>query len=175
MAIGKDKDTNRRLTQKLLATNGAVERTDPSWLGNGGKGGVLDYELLKGATLEELIQRSGRTENSVRAHFHHLKKGQGLEIINENGIYRLGIPILHDEGNSSNSLFSNVTKEHLARAIEDFKIKGAPTGLGPSKYYDVKIGDTLYPPKPIMAYANYYATGKESGNYFSGRENTPCF
>lgn len=72
-------------------------------------------------------------------------------------------------------LFDKVTLENLKSAIKDYNTKGIPEGFSTSKYYDVKINGKLYPPKPIMAIANFYATGKEISNYFSGGENTPCF
>ena len=71
--------------------------------------------------------------------------------------------------------FEEVKKEHILQAIKDFEEKGYPNGLSDSKYYDVKIKGQLYPPKPIMAYANMHASGKEPGNYFSGGKDTPCF
>ncbi|APY01376.1 MrcB family domain-containing protein [Lacinutrix venerupis] len=72
-------------------------------------------------------------------------------------------------------LFDKVTLENLKSAIKDYNTKGTPEGFSTSKYYDVKINGKLYPPKPIMAIANFYATGKAISNYFSGGENTPCF
>ena len=173
MSISRDKERNKRVTQELIIKKEPINRVDPSWLGNGGKGGIIDYELLKGATIEELAKRSGRTENSVRAHFQHLKKEQGLEVVKENLIYKFRIPEI--ENDSSIGLFSNVTMENIQKAIHDFNTKGVPNGLGASRYYDVNINNTLYPPKPIMAYANFYATGREPGGYFSGGINTPCF
>ena len=71
--------------------------------------------------------------------------------------------------------FDNVNIDHINLAVKDFKEKGFPLGFGPSKYFDVEIQDVLYPPKPIMAYANYYATGEEPINDFSGGLNTDCF
>jgi len=72
-------------------------------------------------------------------------------------------------------LFDKVSLENLRTAVNDLNQKGIPDGFSTSKYYDVKIDGTLYPPKPIMAIANFYATGKTIGNYFSGRKDTPCF
>lgn len=71
--------------------------------------------------------------------------------------------------------FDEVKKEHIIQAIKDFEQKGYPNGLSDSKYYDVEIQGQLYPPKPIMAYANMHASGKEPGNYFSGGKDTPCW
>lgn len=56
-------------------------------------------------------------------------------------------------------LFDKVTLENIKTAVNHFNEKGIPEGFSPSKYYDVKINKTFYPPKPIMAIANYYATG----------------
>src|SRR5690554_2011013 len=72
-------------------------------------------------------------------------------------------------------LFSEVTTENIKQAVNDINKKGVPDGFSTSKYYDVKIDGAFYPPKPVMAIANYYATGTEIGNYFSGGIETPCF
>lgn len=72
-------------------------------------------------------------------------------------------------------LFDEVTIEHIRLAVKDFNKTGIPNGFSTSKYYDVKIENTLYPPKPIMAIANHYATGRKIENYFSGGIDTPCF
>lgn len=72
-------------------------------------------------------------------------------------------------------LFEKVTKTHILQAIEDFKEKGYPSGFGPSSTYDVVFENEPYPPKTIMAYANYYAEGRKIENYFKGGEDTDCF
>ncbi|WP_067145088.1 MrcB family domain-containing protein [Pseudotamlana agarivorans] len=72
-------------------------------------------------------------------------------------------------------LFDEVSLEHINKAVDHLNKKGLPDEFSTSKFYDVKIDGVLYPPKPIMAIANYYATGKTVGNYFSGGKNTPCF
>lgn len=71
--------------------------------------------------------------------------------------------------------FDNVKIEHITLALQDFKEKGLPVGFKSSAYFDVKIDGELYPPKPIIAYANFYATGEEPTNDFSGGVDTPCF
>ena len=62
--------------------------------------------------------------------------------------------------------FDKVKIEHINLAIKDFKEKGFPEGFKQSAYFDVNMEGTLYPPKPIMSYANYHATGEESINNF---------
>ena len=71
--------------------------------------------------------------------------------------------------------FDKVQIEHISLAIKDFKGKSLPDGFKASAYFDVEIDEALYPPKPIMAYANYHATGEEPSNNFSGGLDTPCF
>ena len=71
--------------------------------------------------------------------------------------------------------FDKVLIEHINLALQDFKEKSIPVGFKASAYFDIEIEGELYPPKPIMAYANYHATGEESINNFSGGLDTPCF
>ena len=71
--------------------------------------------------------------------------------------------------------FDKVKIEQIALAVEDFKAKGFPEGFKGSAFFDIKIDGELFPPKPIMAYANYHATGEEPTNDFSGGVDTPCF
>lgn len=71
--------------------------------------------------------------------------------------------------------FDKVLKSHITLAIKDFNDQGLPEGFKASAYFDIEIDGELYPPKPIMAYANYHATGEEPTNNFSGGVNTPCF
>ena len=71
--------------------------------------------------------------------------------------------------------FEKVNIVHINLAIKDFKEKGFPVGFKASAYFDIEIEGALYPPKPIMAYANYHATGEEPTNNFSGGVDTPCF
>ena len=71
--------------------------------------------------------------------------------------------------------FDKVSIEHINLAIKDFKEKDYPDSFKASAYFDVEIEGELYPPKPIMAYANYHATGEEPTNNFSGGVDTPCF
>jgi hypothetical protein len=72
-------------------------------------------------------------------------------------------------------LFEKVTKEHILQAIKDFEEKGLPNEFGPSSTYDLVFQDKKYPPKAIMAYANFYAVGRKVEPYFKGGINTDCF
>ena len=71
--------------------------------------------------------------------------------------------------------FDEVREKHIELAIKDYESYGIPDGFKQSAYFDVKIKGKYYPPKPIMAYANFHAKGVEPINNFSGGVNTPCF
>ncbi|WP_276530866.1 AAA family ATPase [Aestuariivivens sediminis] len=72
-------------------------------------------------------------------------------------------------------MFEKVRKEHIIQGIRDYKEKGLPKGFGPSSTYDLFYNNEPFPPKAIMAYANYYATGAKPTNNFPGGEGTECF
>ncbi|WP_299390565.1 EVE domain-containing protein [uncultured Gelidibacter sp.] len=72
-------------------------------------------------------------------------------------------------------MFSKVDKNHILLGIRDFEERGLPNEFGPSSTYDVVIDGKSYPPKAVMAYANYHASGREIENYFKGGEGTECF
>jgi hypothetical protein len=71
--------------------------------------------------------------------------------------------------------FEKVTKEHILKAIKDFEEKGMPKDFGPSSTYDLVFNGKEYPPKAVMAYANFRAIGKEINLYFKGGTGTDSF
>ena len=71
--------------------------------------------------------------------------------------------------------FEKVEKEHILLGIKDFEEKGIPKGFGPSSTYNLVFEGKEYPPKAVMAYANYHAAGKEISRYFKGGLGTDCF
>jgi hypothetical protein len=93
--------TNMRIKNKEN-----VARKEKSWLGHTLGGSVLDYELLNGASLEELARKSNREISSVKSHFNHLKKEHGIDIIEDldNGIFKM--EILSIKTNKVNNLDS---------------------------------------------------------------------
>ncbi|PWK18559.1 EVE domain-containing protein [Xanthomarina spongicola] len=72
-------------------------------------------------------------------------------------------------------IFDRVKKEHILHAIKDFEEKGYPKEFGPSSTYDLVYESKHYPPKAIMAYANYHAEGRAIERYFKGGLGTDCF
>ena len=79
MTFKRDIKHDIKLTNHFLSKKEIVY-SEPSWLDHKGKGCILDYELLKGATKEQLVLRSGRKMSAVNAHLYHLKKEHGLVI-----------------------------------------------------------------------------------------------
>ncbi|HMQ78419.1 MAG TPA: DUF3578 domain-containing protein [Ignavibacteria bacterium] len=53
---------------------------------------------------------------------------------------------------------TNITKDHLLRAIEKIDAEGIPPD-GQSRYYDVIFMGKRYPPKLIISYSNFFANG----------------
>jgi len=71
--------------------------------------------------------------------------------------------------------FETVTEAHIREALVDFEKRGLPDGFRESTGFDVEVDGKLYPPKPLMAYANQRATGEPLLNNFRGGRNTDCF
>jgi hypothetical protein len=71
--------------------------------------------------------------------------------------------------------FKKVKKAHILQGIQDYQEKGLPKEFGPSSTYDIVYEGERYPPKAIMAYANFHAVGKEITAYFKGGRGTDCF
>lgn len=73
------------------------------------------------------------------------------------------------------SLPTNITKEHLLKAIEKIDKEGIPIDAH-SHYYDVIFNEKQYPPKLIVSYANLYANGQIlDRDKFEGGLGTQCF
>ena len=72
-------------------------------------------------------------------------------------------------------LFEKVKKEHILQGIKDFEENGLPNEFGASSTYDLVYENKTYPPKAIMAYANYHAEGRKIERYFKGGLSTDCF
>ena len=71
--------------------------------------------------------------------------------------------------------FTQVKEEHILKGIEDFEVNGFPKEFEPFSTYDLVYKGYKYPPKTIMAYANFHAIGKEPKAYFKGGLETDCF
>lgn len=70
---------------------------------------------------------------------------------------------------------SNITKDHLLKAIAKIDNEGIPKD-GDSRYYDVLVDGKRYPPKLIVSYANLFANKEVlDRNSFPGGKGTPCF
>lgn len=92
MTFHRDINSDRKLTERLIQSGRNAPFREPSWLDHKGKGAILDYELLKGATKGQLVLRSGRKMSAVNAHIYHLKREHGLEITVNQEKYLIDIP-----------------------------------------------------------------------------------
>ena len=72
-------------------------------------------------------------------------------------------------------MFEKVKEGHIIKGITDYNEKGLPNGFGPSSTYDLVFEGKRYPPKAVMAYANYHAIGRKIERYFKGGLDTDCF
>lgn len=70
---------------------------------------------------------------------------------------------------------TNITKEHLLKAISKIDQEGIPKDAD-SQYYDVLFRTKKYPPKLIVSYANLFANGEIlDRKLFEGGLKTQCF
>ncbi|SDM66206.1 AAA family ATPase [Kriegella aquimaris] len=72
-------------------------------------------------------------------------------------------------------MFEKVNKNHIIKGILDYNERGLPNGFGPSSTYDLIYEGDTFPPKAIMAYANFHAVGRKIERYFAGGVDTDCF
>ena len=163
----RNKNRDIKITEQYIENKVNVTPEEQSWLDHKKGSAVLDYELLKGATIANMMASSKRTKGSVIAHINHLKTEHGLFVSEKDGTYTLV--------SENTKLFDSVQIEHIIKGIKDFEEKGLPNGFGPSSTYDLVFEDKKYPPKAIMAYANYHAEGRKIESYFKGGIGTDCF
>ena len=95
----RDKKDDRRNTNIEILKNKKTLFNGKSWLGHIKDCGIIDHELLNGATKEELIKRSGREPSGVDGHISHLKSEHGLIVSKNNDIYKL--EYYHSETNKT--------------------------------------------------------------------------
>ncbi len=85
----RDISSDKRKTSEILKKKNLIVKTEKSWLDHTKKGAIIDFELIKGSSLENLVKKSGRKKNSVEAHIYHLRKEHGINISYKNGIYKI--------------------------------------------------------------------------------------
>jgi hypothetical protein len=89
MTFNWDKRNDIKDTNILILKNRKPLFNGESWLGHTKDCGIIDYELLSGATKNELVKRSGRELSGVVGHISHLKSEHGLKISKIDEIYKL--------------------------------------------------------------------------------------
>lgn len=73
------------------------------------------------------------------------------------------------------SIPSNISRDHLLKAIHKIDQEGIPTGAH-SSTYDLIFRNRQYPPKLVVSYANQFANGSLlERNSFAGGLGTPAF
>ncbi len=135
--MGRVKLTERglgiKLTNDLLS--GKIKLEDNQyWLGNKKKGGIINQMLLEGATMQQLIKRSGRKESGVKAHFPHLKK-RGLIVSktkskNNEVVYKFEFNTTHRESKEEIVTTSNPLRLNK----KEVYIEGKPNEVLVTKY-----------------------------------------
>lgn len=110
MTFNRDKKIDRKETNKQVLKNRKPLFNGQSWLGHTKDCGIIDHELLNGATRDELVKRSGREPSGVDGHISHLKSEHGLMISQTNGVYKL--EYYHSETNRT------LTKKDLESLME---------------------------------------------------------
>lgn len=70
---------------------------------------------------------------------------------------------------------SNITRNHILKALHRIEINGVPDRRG-SRKFQISYKGKLFPPKYVISLANFYANGKElQPSEFSGGEETNTF
>jgi len=103
MTFSRDKNYDIKLTREMLKKKHQIKPSNQSWLEHKGKAAIIDYELLNGASLEQLIIRSGRKSSAVKAHIYHLKKEHGLNIEKNEDVFKINPFVNNSPDHSSSS------------------------------------------------------------------------
>lgn len=89
MTVNRDKKRDIKITNEHIQKKDEIVPKEKSWLDHTDAAGTIDYELLQGATLDQISEKCGQSINRVNNHISHLKKEHGLSISNNDGIYKL--------------------------------------------------------------------------------------
>jgi len=89
MSASLDINHDIKVTNNLLLNKAHVTKNDTSWLNHSEKAGVIDYAVLKGASMTELITLTGQPKERMKNHFYHLKTVHGVIVEEQNGIYKI--------------------------------------------------------------------------------------
>ena len=106
--IDQDQSVTRELLARLSEGQDPPDHCDDargrSWLGHTKGARLLDLRLLQPATMQELMAYSGRTEPGVISHFYHLRDEHGLEVLEQQGRYRLHVGHVQQLGDCINRM-----------------------------------------------------------------------
>jgi hypothetical protein len=94
MSSNRNQYEDRQRTNAALVEgpNGPLAQARPkNWLGESDGSAIIDALLLTGATVDTLVQHSGRSRKAVRAHLRHLRSTHGLIVNEQQGVLSFGI------------------------------------------------------------------------------------
>ncbi|MCH4896037.1 hypothetical protein E0494_04905 [Marinilabiliaceae bacterium JC040] len=89
MTVNRDLKSDIQATNNLIIQGTKHILSAESWLGHNKNCGIIDYLLLKGESIEGLVQKSGRSKSGVIGHIEHLKNAHGLSISKNNNIFKI--------------------------------------------------------------------------------------
>jgi hypothetical protein len=138
MTVNRDKKLDVTQTNQLILERLKPKFNGESWLGHTKDCGIIDHELLNGATREELVKRSGRSPIGVDGHIQHLKSEHGLMISKAIDIYRLDY--FHQKSNTSLSHEELKALMQLdCETVKNFCIVELEAKEGISKWYSIGV------------------------------------
>ncbi len=119
MTFNRDKKQDIKITNEHIQNKENVFRKNRSWLDHTEGAADIDYDLLQGATLEQMMKSTGRSKSSVKNHFQHLKIEHGITISENNGVYMVEKSTLKE--NNIMGLTETYLKEFAQIADDWFK------------------------------------------------------
>ncbi|WP_028872324.1 hypothetical protein [Psychroserpens burtonensis] len=138
MTFNRDKKFDIKQTNSIILKKRKPSYTGESWLGHTKDCGIIDHELLKGATKDELIKRSGRELGGVDSHISHLKAEHGLIVSKNNDIYKF--EYYHPE---TNKILNELDLENLMKIdienVAKYSIVQLKNKEGDLKWYSIGI------------------------------------
>ena len=142
MTVNRDKKLDVAQTNQIVLEKIKPKFNGESWLGHTKDCGIIDHELLNGATREELVKRSGRSPIGVDGHIQHLKSEHGLAISKILDVFRFDY--FHQKSNRS---LSNKDLKALMQldfeTVKDFCVVELENKEGISKWYSIGVSTPI--------------------------------
>jgi hypothetical protein len=139
MSFKRDIKIDRKETNMEILRNRKSLFNGESWLGHTKDCGIIDHELLNGATRDEIIKRSGREPSGVDGHISHLKSEHGLMISKNNELYKF--EYYHSESNKglTKNDIEKLTELEIDKVVENCIVQ-IENSDNIKKWYSIGIG-----------------------------------